>query len=153
MTFSAHDRLPIFSALALLVVLSEGAAMLSSPLNGQSQSDAPVSLAVYAVSYVEVAASATAQARAAMKQYREASRSRDGFVGVELFAQSGRPGHFAIIEAWRDQKGLSGRDPAVQKRLSEALAPIRISSYDERLYKPLTVAPSSSPTNGRAVSV
>ena len=86
------------------------AALLSSPLSGQSQSGTPSALAFYAVSYVEVAGSASAQAVAALKQYREASRSQDGFTGVELFEQSGRPGHFAIVETWRDQKKRIFRD-------------------------------------------
>jgi quinol monooxygenase YgiN len=73
--------------------------------------------------------------RPTLKQYREASRSHDGFAGVELFEQAGRPGHFAIVETWRDQKAFDGRDPAVQKRLSEALQPIRVSGYDQRPYK------------------
>ena len=128
-------------------------ALLSSPLNGQSQSDTPAALAFYAVSYVEVAGSASAQAIAALKQYREASRSHDGCAGVELFEQSGRPGHFAIVETWRDQKGFEGRDPAGQQRLSEALQPIRVSGYDQRPYKTLTVVPASSRANGRAVYV
>src|SRR5438128_9882225 len=88
-----------------------------------------------------------------MKPYREANRSRDGFVSIELFEQSGRPGHFGIIETWRDQKGFDGRDPAVQQRLSEALQPIRVGGYDQRPYKTLTVVPASSRANGRAVYV
>ena len=90
---------------------------------------------------------------AALKQYREASRSHGGFARVELFERSGRPGHFAVIETWRDQKGFNGRDPAVQKRLSDALQPIRVSGYDQRPYKTLTVVPASSRTNGRAVCI
>ena len=128
-------------------------ALVSLTVSGQSQSDAPASATFYAVSYVEVARSATAQAIAALKQYREASRSHDGCVGVELFEQSGRPGHFAIVETWRDQKGFEGRDPAVQQRLSEALQPIRVSGYDQRPYKTLTVVPASSRANGRALYV
>lgn len=128
-------------------------AFLSSPLNGQPQSDTSAALAFYAVSYVEVAASASAQAIAALKQYREASRSHDGFVSLELFEQSGRPGHLAVVETWRDQKGFDGRDPAVQKRLSDAMQRIRVSGYDQRPYKTLSVVPASSRTNGRVVCI
>ena len=128
-------------------------AVLWSPLNGQSQSEAPAALTLYAVSYVEVARSEASRAIAALKQYREASRSYDGFVAIELFEQSGRPGHFAIVEAWRDEKAFYGHDPAAQKRLSEALQPIRVSGYDQRPYKTLSVVPTSSRPNGRAVSV
>ena len=41
-----------------------------------------------------------------LKQYRDASRGQDGFMRAEFFEQIGRPGHFAIVETWRDQKAF-----------------------------------------------
>jgi quinol monooxygenase YgiN len=94
----------------------------------------------YAVSYVEAAASSTARAASALKQYRDANRSLDGFVRIDILEQLGRPGHFVLIETWRDQKAFDARDAAVQKRLFDALEAIRVSGYDQRPYKTLTVA-------------
>jgi quinol monooxygenase YgiN/beta-lactamase superfamily II metal-dependent hydrolase len=105
----------------------------------------------YAVSYVEVMASATAKAAAALKQYREANRARAGFVRVDLFEQIGRPGHFVVFEVWRDQAAFDARG-ASQQQLNDALAPIRISGYDQRPYKTIAVGPAPMP-NARAVSV
>ena len=42
---------------------------------------------------------------------------------------------------WRDQKAFDARDAAMQKQLLDALQPIRVSDYDQRPYKTITVAP------------
>ena len=107
---------------------------------------------IYAVSYVEVMASAVSKAVAALKQYREANRGRDGFVRFDIFEQVGRPGHFALFEAWRDAAAFGARG-ASQKQLVDALAPIRVSDYDQRPYKAISVGPAAPPANSRAVSV
>ena len=105
----------------------------------QTRADAPPDTTFHAVSYVESAASSATTAASALKRYRDANRALDGFVRVEVFEQIGRPGHFAVIETWRDQKAFDARDPAVQKQLLGALQTIRVSDYDQRPYKTLTV--------------
>jgi len=129
--------------LAFVVVPVVGAA--------QTRGDVPPDGAAYAVSYVEVMASSKAPAIAALKQYREASRKDDGFIRVEIFEQVGRPGHFALVETWRNQQAHDARGPAL-KQLQDALQPIRVSGYDERPYKTLTVGSVPAP-NSRAVSI
>jgi quinol monooxygenase YgiN len=76
---------------------------------------------------------------AALEQYRRDSRAQDGFVRADVFEQVGRPGHFVVIESWRDQKAFDTRAAAPQQRLGDVLRPIRISGYDQRLYKTLSV--------------
>jgi quinol monooxygenase YgiN len=93
----------------------------------------------YAVSYVEVMAPSTGKAIALLKQYRDTSAQQDGFVSIELFEQLGRPGHFAIFEVWRDQKAFDARDAAVQKQLRDAMQSIRVSDYDQRPYKTISL--------------
>jgi competence protein ComEC len=123
-----------------------------SSVAAQAPADSRLDTAFHAVSYVEVMASASAKAIAAFKQYREATRARDGFVRFDVFEQMGRPGHFAIVETWRDQPAFDAR-AAAQKQLIDALAPIRVSDYDQRPYKTLSVGPAPPPANSRAVSV
>jgi quinol monooxygenase YgiN len=94
---------------------------------------------VYAVSYVEAMASAAPKAIALLKQYRDASAKHDGFVSIQLFEQIGRPGHFALFEAWRDQASFDARNATIQKQLLDALQPIRVSGYDQRPYKAIAV--------------
>ena len=140
-----------------LIALIVGGLLCASPLVAQAPQTAapaaaaPVDATFYAVSYVEVMASATAKAIAALKQYREASRKNDGYMRIEFFEQAGRPGHFVIVETWRDQRAFDARADVDQKRLTDALQAIRVSGYDQRPYKTLTVGPPTPAPNGRAI--
>jgi quinol monooxygenase YgiN len=120
---------------------------------GQGSTNAPIEGVFTAVAYVETRASSTEAAHAAFERYRSASQKQDGFTRVELFEQVGRPGHFAIIETWRDQKAFDARSPAVHQQLLDALEPIRVSGYDERPYKTLTAAPEVASTDRETVYV
>jgi len=104
----------------------------------------------YGVSYVEVEAGVAGAARAALNQYRQASRALAGFVRVEFFEQAGRPGHFAVVEEWRDQQAFDAREPGAQQALLAALEAGRVSGYDQRPYKTLDVA-GAAPTTGPGV--
>ncbi len=134
-----------------VLLLLFGFAIVPMTAIAQTGASAPPDAAAYAVSYVEVMSSSKAQAIAALKQYRDASRKADGNIRVELFEQAGRAGHFAIVETWRDQKALDAGG-AAQKQLLTALGPIRVSGYDQRPYKTLTVGSVPAP-NSRAVSI
>ena len=127
-------------------------AIASSNLGPQGRADAPVDATVYAVTYVEVMPSSRAAATAALKQFRDASRKQEGCLRLDVFEQIGRPAHFAIIESWRDQQAFDARD-AVQKKLLDTLQPIRVSDYDQRPYKPLTVGSAAPAANSQAISV
>jgi quinol monooxygenase YgiN len=129
-------RLLFKRAIGLLSVVF----LSSSAIAGQGSDTS-----LYAVSYVDVVPASRGSAVAALKQYRDASRRDDGFVRFELFEQIGRPGHFAILETWRDQKALDAHGVAADaKQLLSTLQPIRSSGYDERFYKTVTVGPVSA---------
>lgn len=99
------------------------------------------------VSYFEVMPSSAQPAEAALKQYRDMSRKDEGSIRIELFEQTGRAGHFSIIEAWRDQKAHDAhRMAAHTKELLSKLQPIRLSDHDQRPYKTLSTgsAPAAS---------
>lgn len=125
--------MPAWSHLLVSVLL-----LVASP-GRQAGSAASTDSRFYAVSYVEATASAAVKAVALLKQYREASAKQDGCVSIELFEQIGRPGHFALFEVWRDQRAFDARDASVQKQLRDALQPIRVSDYDQRPYKTISV--------------
>jgi quinol monooxygenase YgiN len=127
--------------------------LLASGLGLQAQADVPGDKVFYAVSYVEVRASDVKTATDALRKYREASRPLDGFVRIEFFEQIGRPGHFVVLETWRDQQAFDGRDAAIPKLLLTALQPIRVSDYDQRPYKTLTTAPAAAQSDREAVYV
>jgi quinol monooxygenase YgiN len=128
--------------------------MLSPGLPVQIDAQTSADTALYAVSYVDVMPSARAAMAAALKQYRDASRKEDGYVRLELLEQIGRPGHFAVVETWKDQKAFDAHGMAASlKQFRDALQPIRLSGYDQRPYKILTVASASAAGNGQAIHV
>jgi quinol monooxygenase YgiN len=129
------------------------AVMVSLSFAPQIRADTPADARVYAVSYVEVNALSGATAIAALKQYRDASRKEDGCVRLDLFEQVGRPGHFAVVETWRDQKAFDARGAAAQKQFLDALRPIRVSDYDQRPYKTLAVGSASPAADRHTISV
>jgi quinol monooxygenase YgiN len=106
----------------------------------------------YAVSYVETAAASAKEASAALRAFHDATIKQDGGTGVEAFEQVGRPGHWVIVETWRDQKAFDARDASVQQRLIDSTKTIRVSGFDQRPYKTIAVAPARG-GNGNAVSV
>ena len=124
-------------------------ALISTVSSAQPGANVPADTALSVVAYVEARAAAAETARALLNRYREASR-----VGrVELFEQVGRPGHFAIVETWRDLAAFDARDDAAHRQLLEALEAIRVSGYDQRLYKTLTTAPAVASTDSGTVHV
>jgi quinol monooxygenase YgiN len=119
----------------------------------QAQPDPPADKTFYAVSYVETRASSSKEATEALHRYRDASRRVDGFVRIDLLEQLGRPGHFFVLETWRDQQAFDARDAAIQKQLLTSLESIRVSGYDQRPYKTLTTGRAPAQADGQAVYV
>jgi quinol monooxygenase YgiN len=128
--------------------------MFTSSLGAQIQAQPAADTALYAVSYVEIMPSARAAMVAALKQYRDASRMEDGYVRFDLLEQDARPGHFAIIERWKDQQAFDSHGMASHvKRFRDALQSIRLSDYDQRPYKSLTVGSGTAAGNTQAIYV
>ena len=131
-----------------------GLVLLPSSLGVQVHAQAPADTALHAVTYVEVMPSARAAMAAALKQYRDASRKEAGYVRIDLLEQGGRPGHFAVVETWQDQKAFETHGMAAHvTQLRDALQPIRLSGYDERPYKTLAVAPATGAGAAQAIHV
>jgi len=108
----------------------------------------------YAVAYVEVTPTSVAPSTKAFQSYRDAAGRETGFGAVELFEQIGRPGHFVIVETWRDQAAFDAHQTAASlTTLKDGLQPIRVSGYDQRPYKTLTVMPARGAAGRNAVIV
>jgi quinol monooxygenase YgiN len=123
-----------------------------SGLWAQTRVEAPTETAVYAVTYVEVMPASKGTAVAALKQYRDSSRKDEGYVRLDFWEQIGRPGHFAIIERWTDQKAFDAHGMAEHtKHFLSGLQPIRVSDYDQRPYKTLAVGPAPAAENGQSI--
>jgi quinol monooxygenase YgiN len=141
---------PSTRAVVLGGILLGGATIAARP-----QAPAPPSAdqAFHAVSYVETGASSAADALKALRAYREAAARQDGCLRVDAFEQIGRPGHWVVIETWRDAKTFDSRDAGTGQRLMDALKAIRISGWDQRPYKTISVAATRGPDGPGAVSV
>ncbi len=104
----------------------------------------------YSVSYIEVKPSERGRAIAMLKQYRDATHRDPNNIRLELFEQADRPAHFAMIETWKTAAGYDAQARA-RKDLEAIIDPIRISGWDTRPYKTLSVA--SGPAEATAKSV
>jgi quinol monooxygenase YgiN len=119
--------------------------ILSSTIHAQ----APADSAIYAVAYVDVRPEARRTWGDAFKQYRDASRREDGHVRIDAFEQVGRPGHFAVVESWSGQGAFDAHASSASARIfQQAMQPIRVSGYDQRPYKPLSVGALREPAAG-----
>src|SRR5512138_3503719 len=84
----------------------------------------------YSVAYLEVRASNRTPAIQALKQYKDACRLNDNSLRTELFEQADRPGHRLLVETWKSQTAFDAGTPAIRKRLTDAVEPIRLSGWD-----------------------
>jgi len=115
---------------------------------------APTDTTFYSVAYVDVMPASRSAAVNAFKQYREASRKDEGFVRLELFEMSGRPGHLCLIETWATPKAFDAHATAAHaKDWRSKIDAIRLSDYDQRPYKTLSLSSPPSGASDRATFV
>ena len=140
-------QLRTLSALALALTILVG---IVTAIGAQAPADG----AVFAVAYVEVTPDARVTMINALTRYRDVSSKDDGYGGFDLVEQTGRRGHFAVVEKWRDQATFDAHAKTAHlKAFQDALAPIRLSGYDQRPYKTLTVAPVKGTADTQAIVV
>lgn len=110
--------------------------------------------AAYAVVYVNTAPVAKAEAVATFKRYRDASSREAGYVDIDILEQIGRPTHFSLIETWRDQAALDAHLAATHtQQFLDALKPLRLGAYDQRIYKTLNDTVASIAKNKETIAV
>jgi len=130
------------------LVIAVAAAALAAPA-----AQAPADTAVYAVAYVDVIGSGQPAAVAALKSYRQAISREAGHLRTDVLDQVGRPGHFVVVETWRDQAAFDTHTGgAAWTQFQQALDMVRVSGYDQRPYKALHVA-TAAPAAGRPIHV
>ena len=84
--------------------------------------------AVYAVTYLDVAATSVTQGIALLKKYRELSRHEAGNLEFTVLEETIRPNRFVIFEGWKDQAAFDAHTKAASSsKFQEALTPIRNS--------------------------
>lgn len=123
------------------------------PAGAQQTDDDTADDAFYTVSYVEIEASSRSTAFAAFRAYESANSAINGYVGFDLFEEPNQSGRFAIIETWLNQGAFDEVGTAIQQGMIDMLDPVRVSDYDRRPYKPLSVASRRAAQNDRAIYV
>src|SRR5579863_4774331 len=125
-----------------LLLLLIGAALLGA--------QAPPDSTAYSVAYVDIQPASRAAAITAIKQYREASRKDDGFQRIEFFEQTGRPAHFCIIETWANSRDFDTHAASAHaKDFRNKIDSIRLSEYDQRPYKTLSLGSAQNARSSR----
>jgi quinol monooxygenase YgiN len=115
---------------------------------------APPDTTAYSVAYVDIAPASRTAAITAIKQYRDASRKEDGFQRLEFFEQAGRPGHFCIIETWANGEALDTHAASANaKDFRTKIDSMRLSDYDQRPYKTLSLGPAHNNGSSRGTFV
>ena len=123
--------------------------LLSAPAHSQVNGSA-----VHAVTYVDVLPESVNGALAALKQYRETSRTQAGYSSITLLEQLDRAGRLAIIEKWQSNAAFEEHlGNATYANLQDKLRLLRTGSYDQRSYHSLLMDVELSRVSGTAVLI
>lgn len=115
---------------------------------------APPDSAAYSVAYVDILPASRTAAITAIKEYRDASRKDGGFQRIEFFEQAGRPAHFCIIETWASSKDLDTHAASANaKAFRNKIDSVRLSDYDQRPYKTLSLGTAHNDRRRRSTFV
>ena len=93
---------------------------------------------VFTVTYIEVLPSAVAGAATLLQNYARAAAAERGNLRFQTLARIERPGHFAMLEAWTDQRARDVHAASsATADFRRNLAPLLYSPYDERPSTPV----------------
>src|SRR5262245_40119153 len=108
----------------------------------------------YAVSYIEVGPDGEKAAISLLKLYREAVVTEERHISLDVFEQIDRPGHFVLVEAWKDPQAFEAHGTMKHtKELTEKLQPLRNSPVDQRPYKALSIVSKSASATRQTIYV
>jgi len=135
-----------------LLVLGSAVLAISAVQDARAQSAGDAT--AYSVTYIEVMPAARDQAAALLKALGVASRKAVGNLRFEVLQRRERPNHFAIVEAWGDQKAQEANGSAAHMmQFRAALKPLLGSAYDERPHGGLAVGPMAAGAGARGPAV
>jgi quinol monooxygenase YgiN len=118
---------------------------LSFLLAAAGLSGARAQEAIYGVTSLDVAPSATSQGVALLKHYRDAALKQAGNTGVTLLQEADWPNRFVIYEGWKDQAAYDANEKAAHAvEFRDKLKPIAGAPYDRRDYHVISVGPAKA---------
>jgi quinol monooxygenase YgiN len=100
----------------------------------------------YIVTYFNVEPKATRKASALLRQFATATRKEDGNTELTVLHELNRPGHFAIVEAWKD-KAAADAHAAAMKALGDKLQPIATAPFSARPFIEVDVGKPADDAN------
>ena len=128
------------AALAMLAGIAPARAQAPSPTPSPPAPSQPApSGPAFCVTYFEVAPAASRKTGGLLRQFAGTTRKEDGNVEFLALHESGRPGRFAIVEAWRDKAALDAHGAAV-KALADKLETAFAAPFDARRFWTMSVA-------------
>jgi len=93
-------------------------------------------VAIYAVTHVDIVPKEKDTGVALVKQLSESGRQDAGNVRFDALTQASRTNHMTVVEIWTDKKALEEHGMAEHKKqFREKLMPLSGSLYDERFYR------------------
>jgi quinol monooxygenase YgiN len=104
----------------------------------------------YVVTYFNIAPKAARKAAALLRQFADATRKEDGNTELTVLHELGRPGHFAIVELWKDKASATAH-AAAMKALGDKLQPMVLAPFDARPFTPLSVGTTKPGTDAKGV--
>jgi quinol monooxygenase YgiN len=107
---------------------------------------------VYAVTYFEVTPPGARKAAALLRQFADATRKAGGNTELTVLHEIGRPGRFALVEAWKDKAALDAHGTAM-KALGDKLQAIFVGPFDARQFVPLAVGAPTTEAPAGAIYV
>jgi quinol monooxygenase YgiN len=133
------------------ILLILAAVMTVLPVRAQTPppTAAPANASASVVTFLETGAPSAAAAAALLRKLAAASRKEDGNAGFLALRESGRPGRFAVIEAWRDKAALDAHETAA-KAAYDGLQKLLVSPPDRRPCVGLDVAAPAAGAEGSA---
>jgi quinol monooxygenase YgiN len=132
------------------IVLSLLLGTMLTPTSAPAQT--PTDTRFYSVSYIEVNPVSRSMALTTLRRYRDVSHKHSDHVRTEIFEQAERSGRFVIVETWKTQAAYDANG-TVRKELTDAMEPIRLSDWDIRPYKTLSVPPTAAEAEDSAIIV
>lgn len=138
----------------ILRLLILGTAVLAVGVLHDARTQTAGDAAAFSVTYIEVLPAARETAAATLKALGAASRKDTANLRFEVLQRLDRPNHFAILEAWKDQKAREANGPAAHTRQSrEKLQPLLSAAYDERPHTELAVGSIAAGAGARGAAV
>jgi quinol monooxygenase YgiN len=127
---------------AALVAATPAVAQAPAPSSSAPNQPAPATAPsgpLYVLTYFEVAPEAARKTGALLRQFAAATHKEAGNVEFTALHETGRPGRFAIVEAWKDKAAFEAHGAAM-KQLGDKLQADFASPFDARQFWGLDVA-------------